>query len=260
MTSPNPRRQKVGWVTIDSLAKDAENTSIIHYSCESFYDRPDGASPRITSIAVRNLLTGQTLSFSIHQMAEREDVPFDQIEASYDVLEKKMLGAFYDYVGSHKGVKYLHWNMRDANYGFAAIDHRFKVLGGKPVVIDDNKKYDLARILIDIYGTGYTGHPRLTTLLAQNHISPLFFLSGADEAAAFENKNFVGLHQSTLSKVDVLNNIFQRVHDRQLKTKTTWWEMRGGKVKAVLDWFAENKIVALLLALAGVILGAYALK
>jgi len=38
---------------------------VIHYSCESFYDRPNGASPRITSIAVRKLDSGQTLSFSI---------------------------------------------------------------------------------------------------------------------------------------------------------------------------------------------------
>jgi hypothetical protein len=25
--------------------------------------------------------------------------------------------------GSHKGMKYIHWNMRDINYGFAAIEH-----------------------------------------------------------------------------------------------------------------------------------------
>jgi hypothetical protein len=261
MTSPNPKRQKAGWETIDSsLAKDAANASIIHYSCESFYDRPNGASPRITSIAVRSLLTGQTLSFSIHQMAEREGVPFDQIEGSYDDLEKKMLDAFYKHVGSHQGFKYIHWNMRDANYGFAAIDHRFRVLGGTPTVIDDNKKFDLARILIDIYGAGYTGHPRLETLLAQNHITPPNFLSGKEEAAAFDNKNFVGLHQSTLSKVDVINNIFQRTHDRQLKTKTTRWEMHGGTLRGVVSWLADNKVIALILAIAGVLLGLLALK
>jgi hypothetical protein len=260
MTSPNPKRQKAGWATIDALANDSENVSIIHYSCESFYDRPNGASPRITSIAVRSLQTGQTLSFSIHQMAEREGVAFDQIEASYDDLEQKMLKAFYEHVGKHQGFKYIHWNMRDANYGFAAIDHRYRVLRGNPVVIDDNKKFDLARILIDIYGPGYTGHPRLETLLKQNHITPPNFLSGAGEAAAFDGKNFVGLHQSTLSKVDVINNIFQRAHDRQLKTHTTWWEMRGGTVRAILGWIADNKVIALILAIAGVLLGLLALK
>jgi len=171
-----------------------------------------------------------------------------------------MLAAFYDHVGSHKGFKYLHWNMRDANYGFAAIDHRFRVLKGEPVVIDDNKKYDLARLFIDIYGTGYAGHPRLETLLKQNHISPLNFLSGAGEAAAFESKNFVGLHQSTLCKVDVIADVFQRAHDRQLKTSTSRWEMHGGKFRSAIVWAAENKIVALVLAVVGVGLGFASIK
>jgi hypothetical protein len=143
MTAPNPTRQRSGWETIDELERDSENVSVIHYSCESFYDRPNGASPRITSIAVRNLKTGQTISFSIHQMAEREGVAFDQIEQSYDDLEHKMLKAFYDLVGSHQGRKYLHWNMRDANYGFAAIDHRFKVLNGMPIGITHDDKVEL---------------------------------------------------------------------------------------------------------------------
>ncbi|WP_398473308.1 hypothetical protein [Tardiphaga sp.] len=260
MTSPNPKRQKAGWETIDSLEKDAENCAVIHYSCESFYDRPNGASPRITSIAVRNLQSGQTISFSIHQSAEREGVAFDQIEASYDDLERKMLDAFYGYVGNHQGLKYLHWNMRDANYGFAAIDHRYAVLGGAPVVVPDNKKFDLARILIDLFGPGYTGHPRLQTLLAQNNINPLNFFSGAEEAAAFENKNFVGLHQSTLSKVDVISNLFQRTFDRQLKTQTTWWQMKGGTARAVVAWVAENKVIALLIALVSLAVGVYALE
>jgi hypothetical protein len=247
MTSPNPKRQKEALSLIDALAKDAENVSLIHYSCESFYNRPNGASPRITSIAVRTLDTGQTLSFSIHQVAEREGIAFDQIEASYDKLEKQMLTEFYDHVGSHKGMKYLHWNMRDINFGFAAIDHRYSVLRGKPNVIEDNKKFDLARLFIDIFGPGYTGHPRLETLLKQNHITPLNFLSGAEEAAAFDNRNYVGLHQSTLSKVDNISNLFQRACDRQLKTTTTWWEMHGGRLRGVVDWLADNKILTLVL-------------
>jgi hypothetical protein len=97
-------------------------------------------------------------------------------------------------------------------------------------------------------------------LLKRNHITPPNFLSGAAEAAAFDNKNFVGLHQSTLSKVDVINNIFQRTHDRQLKTNTTWWEMRGGTFRTIIKWIADNKVIALILAIAGVLLGLLALK
>lgn len=157
-------------------------------------------------------------------------------------------------------MKYIHWNMRDINYGFAAIEHRYRVLKGEPKIIDDDRKFDLARLLIDIFGPDYTGHPRLETLLGQNHITPLNFLSGKQEAEAFENRNYVGLHQSTMSKIDVISNFFGRTSDRQLKTSTTWWEMHGGRLRGVVQWLADNKVLAFVLALASVLLGLAALK
>lgn len=253
MTGPNPRRQREGWTVVDSLRAEAANCWIIHYSCESFYDRPDGRSPRITSIAVRKFDTGQTLSFSIHQIAEERQIPFAGIEQHYDALEREMLTRFYSHVGGHRGMRYVHWNMRDINYGFAAIEHRFRVLSGEPVIIEDDKKIDLSRVLIDIYGVGYAGHPRLTSLLTINHITPRDFMTGQQEADAFEQRNYVGLHQSTLRKVDVIANILSRVQDRALRTNTTWWEMHGGRMRGAWNWIAENKTIALLASMASII-------
>jgi hypothetical protein len=109
--------------------------------------------------------------------------------------------------------------------------------------------------LIEIYGVGYAGHPRLTTLLAINSIQPKDFLTGEKEAQAFVNRDFVALHQSTLRKVDILSDILERAHDRHLRTNTTWWEMHGGRFKNVLNWVAENKLFALILAVAAIIIG-----
>jgi hypothetical protein len=227
---------------------------VAHYSCESFYDRTDGRSPRITSIAVRKLDSGQTVSFSIHQVAELDGIDLEGITAHYDALEWKMLGDFFAHVGGHRGMKYLHWNMRDINYGFAAIEHRYRVLGGPPAfIIPDENKFDLARLLIDIYGVGYTGHPRLTTLLEKNKIQPRDFLNGASEAEAFEQGNFVGLHQSTLRKVDMIANIAGRANDRSLKTNTTWWEMHGGRLRTFVHFAAENRTFQLVTAIASMI-------
>jgi hypothetical protein len=119
-------------------------------------------------------------------------------------------------------MKYLHWNMRDINYGFSAIEHRYRVLGGDPFLVEDQNKCDLARLLIDIYGVDYIGHPRLEALLAKNNIQALDFLTGAQEAEVFEKRQFVRLHQSTLRKVDVIATIAGRAHDRRLRTNTTW--------------------------------------
>lgn len=61
---------------LNDIAQKPELYYVIHYSCESFYDIKDGRSPRITSIAIRQLSSGQTTSFSIHKIAEIKGVPF----------------------------------------------------------------------------------------------------------------------------------------------------------------------------------------
>jgi len=75
-----------------------DTTLVIHYSCESFFERPDGSTPRVTSIAVRNLASGQTESFSIHKVAELKKVPLAQITGHYNQLEKEMLDEFAEFL------------------------------------------------------------------------------------------------------------------------------------------------------------------
>jgi hypothetical protein len=143
--------------------------------------------------------------------------------------------------------------MRDINYGFPAIEHRHRVLKGQPVHIEEAKKFDLSRMFIDIYGVGYADHPRLSSLLELNSIKPLDFLSGKEEADAFEKQDYAALHRSTLRKVDVLANLASRAHDRNLKPRTTWWEMHGGHVRTVVIWVAENRWFQLLAGIASII-------
>lgn len=164
-----------------------------------------------------------------------------------------MLESFFDFIKSHQGAKYIHWNMRDLNYGFPAIAHRLKVLGGNPSDIQDTDKFDLARILIDIYGTNYTDHPRIESLMAQNNIKAVNFLSGAKEAEAFNRKDFVALHQSTLRKVNILEDFMRRAHDNRLKTKATWWEVNGGNIRGTIMWLDGHPIAKILTIVAAII-------
>ena len=139
---------------IEGLAARSSTVLVVHYSCKSFYDRPDGLTPRITSIAVRNIASGQTQSFSIHKVAEQQRVPFAQIDTKYNELELKNLDEFFEYVRNHQGNVWMHWNMRDINCRFPAIEHRYQVLGGNPVKIDDGNKVEQARNLVALYGVG----------------------------------------------------------------------------------------------------------
>jgi hypothetical protein len=231
---------------LDTLFSRADQVILIHYSCESFYDRPDGSSPRITSIGVRNLASGQTSSFSIHQMAERKKYAKDILEQKYNELEKMMLDEFYKYIYAHSGSLWLHWNMRDINYGFQALAHRYKVLGGSPVEIHESQLFDLSRIFLALYGPKYIGHPRLHKLFEKNNLIHKDLLSGAEEAISFDKKEYVKLHQSTLRKLDNFETLAERANDGTLKTDAKWSYTLRDYPEAVGDFLRENWIVTIL--------------
>ncbi len=246
------RRRKEAFQILNEFKESPKQALIIHYSCESFYERPNGSSPRITSIAVRNWGSGQTYSFSIHQQAERQQKSIEDLETEYDVFEKEMLSEFYQFAEKHDRYFWIHWNMRDINYGFPALEHRAKVLGTNPFMIPEEKRIDLARTLIDLFGVRYIGHPRISKLLEKNKITHPDFLTGQEEADAFDAKEYVKLHQSTLRKVDVFSNILGRILDGSLKTSGKWKEIYGG----YLPWFTEFIRTHWLVSLVGLIAAA----
>ena len=200
---------------MDDLWDNSNSSLVIHYSCESFYDTEEGRTPRVTSVAIRNLASGQTESFSIHKVAEQRQLPFSEIDERYDELEREMLDEFFDFVRSHQHFNWVHWNMRDISYGFAAIEHRYRVLGGKPIAIAEDRKFDLARALVSLYGVGYIGHPRLETLVQKNSITDMGFL-------------------------DILANIFGRTADGSLKTNASWIDKYGAHPRVFVELIREH--------------------
>lgn len=244
------------------IMSHSENVIVIHYSCESFYDRSDGASPRVTSIAIRNLASGQNTSFSIHQMAERCDYAHDEIEQYYDELEKQMLGEYFECVRVHQGYRWLHWNMRDINYGFAALEHKYSTLKGNPIHIQEEKLFDLARNIEETYGSEYIGHPRLRKLLERNNISDKDFLTVQEEAEAFESQKYVKLHQSTLRKVNALSNIAMKAVDDTLKTNARFKNRYGYGFKVMAELVTEHwftSLIVLILTIVGTVISVIAL-
>lgn len=220
---------------LEEVVKDEKRSLIIHYSCESFYDIQEGKTPRITSIAVRFMKSAQTLSFSIHKEAERLHIPFANIEEHYDELEKAMLADFFKFVSERPDYTWIHWNMRDTNYGFPALENRFRVLGGEPCEISDDDKVDLARVLIDKYSPKIASHPRFEGLMKLNGITPKDMLNGAAEALAFKTKSYIKLHQSTLRKVDIMDGLLRRAEGDDLKTSASWRDIYGFTVHGVLE-------------------------
>lgn len=242
------------------ILKEIENSPreylVIHYSCESFYDIHDGRTPRITSIAVRELDSGQTRSFSIHKIAEKQKVSLDEISEKYDELEKGMLNEFMEFIQQSSKSKWIHWNMRDINFGFPALYHRYEVLGGIPCKIDESRLIDFARVLKDCYGDGYAGgHPRLQKLLEINDMTHKELLSGEDEATAFESQEYVQLHQSTLRKANEISNIVTMACENDLKTASTWQEIYGLHPQGIYEMLHDRWWFALLTFALGIVVG-----
>jgi hypothetical protein len=249
------KARKTAKEKLETVGERRNLALIIHYSCESFYDIKDGRTPRVTSIAVRNFESGQTLSFSIHKSAELQNIPITEIVNYYDDLEKHMLNEFFAHLKTVTVQTFLHWNMRDINYGFPAIEHRYRVLGGVPVVVEDARKIDLARELITIFGVGYTPHGksgRLHSLMELNSITAKDALTGKEEADAFENGEFVKLHQSTLRKVDVIANILERTLDGSLKTKSNWIQQNGIHPGVIVEVVTKHWVWSLFAAFAAI--------
>ena len=237
------------------ISENPQNYLIIHYSCESFYDIHDGHTPRITSIAVYHYASGQTESFSIHKTAEKLKINLKEIEKHYDELEHSMLLDFFKYAEKRQNLFWIHWNMRDINYGFKAIEHRFSVLGGVPYKIPDSQKIDLARKFIECYGAGYVGHPRMKCILERNDIKAKDYLSGQEEAEAFKNHEYVKLHMSTLRKVDVFANLLNRAINNTLKVNSKWTEIYGLSIQGIMNFCKDTWWIQIIWTVISMILG-----
>ena len=255
--------------TLKKILSARASYLIIHYSCESFRAPNQGRSPRITSIAIRSLVSGQIESFSIHKIAEKKGVPLEQISDHYNELEYDMLCEYMTFLENHDDKTYIHWNMRDINYGFHAIEHRFEVLcnarlrttpdsgsSAKLYKVPDNCKIDLSALLIQKSGHAYIGDPRMPNLIELNNIAPQTFLKGAEEAVAFENHDFIRLHQSTLGKVTTFEKIIELAARNKLKTNTRWYEQCGCTPQGIFDYAKTNWIAAGILGLLSMMLGA----
>ncbi|KAJ79914.1 hypothetical protein [Enterococcus faecalis] len=245
-----------GLDTLKKIDKDKAKYLVIHYSCESFYDL-GGKSPRITSIAVQNLEFGQTELFAIYKSAEEMGKSFDEISKNYNEIEKKMLDKYFDYLKNNQNRKWLHWDMRDSIFGFKALEHRYQVLGGNPFVLPDNQKINIASLFKEIYGPNYIEDKKMDNLMKKNDLKPKYYLTGADEATAFEKEQYYELSVSTSSKVRMFTQMINMAIDRTLKTNTSKKELYGRTFFAHWYRFKEKPYFVIVLFVVTNILSAF---
>ena len=245
---------------LKGIENKPEKYLMIHYSCESFYNL-GGKSPRIASISVRQFNNAQTNNFSIHQYSEMLNIPIT--DDTYRDIEKKLLTDFFTFVDKNLDKIWIHWNMRDSVFGFNAIEQRFRVLGGKPQAIDNDKKIDLGHLFKLLYGGDYIENPHIEKLLELNKFNPKQFLNGKQEAEAFDNSEYVKLSMSTSSKVNLFSTFVTHAINQTLKTRIPNWKIRGTNFAGLLATFQDmtsGKIFWLVNTIIAGIIGAWISK
>lgn len=252
--------RRIGLKKIEELKSKKSRTLVIHYSCESFFVT-HGRTPRVTSIAIRNRDNSNTVVFSIHLMAQIKGKDLLNLSLQdFDYLEKEMLKDFFVYLKKHQSYCWVHWNMRNANFGFEAIDNRFRILGGNPRKIEDQFRYDLPEILGLIYTYDFEKHNtptkgQLLNLTARNKISSRDALKGKDEADAFENKDFLKLHMSTIRKVEMMDRILTLQEKNKLKVNVWLFKSCGITPSGIIEIVRNNWILFTLWSIVMAVIG-----
>jgi hypothetical protein len=212
---------------------------VIHYVGATFAS----SERRVTAIAARNLGTGITESFELESELRR--LALEPLTASIEQLdhaERKMFDRFYAFVRAHQNHYWLHWNMRNSVFGFAALAGRQKALGGRVATIPDQYRVDLADRMIDLHGDSYADPTnRLRSLAVTNGIALPHLIDGPEQGAALERRDFGAGTRSLANRVDVMYVVAIRANEGTLKTKAKFRD-RVAAAGGLVKWAKEHPV------------------
>ena len=234
-------RRRLARDDIARAFKSRQHAWVLHYACQGF----DTSDRRITGVAARNLGDGATRSFSIDTELRRIGVdPALATPGELDRAERSLLFAFYEFVSRNlNGVFWLHWNMRNATFGFLALENRFRLLGGTPVEVPESQRIDLAARMIDLYGDDYAApENRLRALAERNRLVLRDLLDGADQAQALIHHDYAKVDRSLLVRIDLIYAVAIKANEGTLKTDAGPFDHLGG-LAGVIPWLKEHPVV-----------------
>jgi hypothetical protein len=244
--------------TLEKLHNVYGRILIIHYSCESFYGKA-GYTPRITGIAILNRENNESIIFSIHLSAQILHKNLEDIkDKDFDEIEKHMLDEFNKFVINHSNYIWIHWRMRSASYGFQAISNRYRILGGQEISINDINKVDLPEVFGKLFTYGYeTNEPngQLLNLAKRNNISTRDALTGAEEAAAFDNRDYLKLHMSTLRKIEIIDRLLATYQYGKLKHNARLSNIYDLSIPGIITLIKESPLLLAIVSIIAFVLG-----
>jgi len=240
-SSYRSKERNEGRKKIAAILENRDDVFTIHYACESF---DASNTPRITSISIQNLSTGESKSFNLHVEALKKQYDINRLtKVELDASERALLQNFYKFVKAQK-CSWVHWNMKNSKYGFDALKNRYEILNPQKTApnIRIQDRYDLSLLLKKLYGSTFETCETKGKLLnlARRNCFPLEgMLTGRREADAFDKKDFQAVMASSQAKAETIGLIAKAAGENRLKVATSIIEIYGmnaqGFLLCVLD-------------------------
>jgi hypothetical protein len=178
----------------------------VHYACGDLY-RAGSEPPSVCAIAFEELTSGDVIVYSV------VDRPTDG--------EQYVLTSYFDFLKDHPEARFVHWNMRSADFGFRALQNRYAHLMGQepPQSVASDRDFDVDDLVSLGYGEDFADHPKLKSLAHLNGITLRSFLPGKVEAERFSKKEHAEVRRSVVEKVSIIAKLAKLTLDGALETK-----------------------------------------
>lgn len=249
---------------IDEYIQKKIDFMYIHYARQNCFVDAYEKGPRVIAIVVLNAKTEQMRVFSLKKSADKHNCDFFQSTNDMrDIIEKEMLQAFYDYVAENPRKKWLHWNMKNNNFGFSAIRERFENLNGNPGHFEEEDLINISVLLRKKYGTNFAQDcvwngqlmGKMYDIFTLNEINNLNILNGEQESKEYILENITPIEQSIIEKVKAFRMTMEKVADNSLKTRgNVLKDVYGISIRGIAQYIHDNALLAMISSLLGAII------
>ena len=246
---------------ISDYVKKKSNYIFIHYARQNCFSEAYEKGPRVIAIVAMNAESEQFSVFSLKKSADKQGkVFFELSDSEKDIIEYNMLQDFFEYVKDNKDKVWLHWNMKNNNFGFSAIEDRFRMLKGNPSHFEEGKLINISVLLKKKYGMNYAKDNmwngklmgKMYDIFILNRITDSNILDGEREIIEYILKNVTSIEQSVLGKLKAFKVIMEKAADNVLKCRgNILKDVYGFNMTGIANYIQDNALLALLFSIIG---------
>lgn len=150
--------------------------------------------------------------------------------------------------------------MKNNNFGFSAIEDRFRVLNGNPIHFEEGKIINISVLLKKKYGINYAKDNiwngktmgKMYDIFVLNQITDSNILDGEREIIEYMVKNITSIEQSVLGKLKAFKIIMEKTADNVLKCRgNILKDVYGLNIMGMARYIQDNALLALLFSILG---------